>query len=100
VNALIKTATKIRKKSKPELDHILRIVVGRLKEKDIEPGKIPSCLETILYNILLRPAITYQELNRKMQSIGWQNFEIDEHTLNLVKLIPCQSETAPAHGCS
>jgi hypothetical protein len=79
------------------LDQILKIIVERLEEKEIDPGKIPSCVETIVYNIFLNPVITYQELNRKMQSLGWHNFEIDEHTLKLIKLIPCRSKTAPAH---
>ena len=74
-------------KSGHNLEQILKIIVERLEEKDIDPGRIPSCIETIVYNIFLNPVITYQKFSRKMQSLGWLNLEIDEHTFNLVKLI-------------
>jgi len=79
------------------LDLILKILVERLKEIGIDPGKIPACIEIIVYIIFLNPLMNYQELNRKMQSLGWHNFKIDEHTFKLVKLIPGKSETAPVH---
>jgi len=79
------------------LDMIIKIIVDRLKEIGIDPGKIPACIEIIIYIIFLNPLINYQELNRKMQLLGWHNFRIDEHTFKLFKLIPGKSKTASAH---
>jgi hypothetical protein len=78
------------------LDLIIKIIINRLKEIGIEPGKIPACIEIIVYSIFLNPLMNHQELNRKMQLLGWHNFKIDAHTFQLVMLILGKSGTAPA----
>jgi hypothetical protein len=78
------------------LDQIIKIIIKRLKEIGIDPGKIPACIEIILYIIFLNPLMNYQELNREMQLLGWDSFKIDEYTFQLIKLIRGKSETAAA----
>jgi hypothetical protein len=95
-DALIKTAFKFQKKWGDNLDRILNIIVGRLKEGGIDPVKIPSCIETVFNITFLYPVVSYHELNTKMQSLGWQNFQIDEHTFKLIKLFYSDTETAAA----
>jgi len=77
------------------LDQIIKIIVGRLEELGIDPVKIPSCIETIVNIIFLDPVLDCRGLKIRMQTIGWPNFEIDEHTFNLVKLISIKPKTAP-----
>jgi hypothetical protein len=79
------------------LDLIIKIIIKRLVGIGIDPGKIPACIEIIVYSIFLNPLMNYQELNRKMQLLGWHDFKIDEHTFQLVKLILGKSGTAAAH---
>ena len=69
------------------MDQIVKILVSRLKDKGIESAKIPSCIETAWNILFLYPIQNSQELNSRMQSLGWHNFEIDDHTFKLVKLI-------------
>ena len=38
------------------------------------------------------PIPNSQELNSRMRSFGWINFEIDDHTFKLVKLISIKPE--------
>jgi hypothetical protein len=77
------------------LDQIINIIVGRLEEKGIDLDRIPSCIETIVDIMFLYPLLSCRELNEKMQSIGWHNFEFDNHTFKLVKLICSQIEKTP-----
>ena len=69
------------------MDQIIKILVSRLEDKGIETTKIPSCIETIMNISFIYTIPNYQELNRRMRSLGWFNFEIDDHTFKLVKLI-------------
>ena len=77
------------------MDQIIKIIVGRLEAEGVEPVKIPACMETIVNIIFLYPISNCQELNERMQSRGWPNFKIDEHTFKLVKLITNHTETTP-----
>ena len=78
------------------MDQIIKIIVERLEAEGLDPVKIPSCIETMVNIIFLYPILNYQELNERMQSRGWPNFKIDEHTFKLVKLISNHTETTPA----
>ena len=69
------------------MDQIIKILVERLEGKGMEATKIPSCIETICNISFLYPVPNCRELNRRMQSLGWIDFEIDDHTFKLVKLI-------------
>jgi len=69
------------------MDQIIKILVSRLEDKGIESVKIPSCIETIMNINFTYTIPNYEELNRRMRSLGWFNFEIDDHTFKLVKLI-------------
>ena len=69
------------------MDQIINVLVERLEGKGIEAAKIPTCVETIMNINFLYPIPNCRELNRRMQSLGWNNFEMDDHTFKLVKLI-------------
>ena len=65
----------------------MKIIVKRLEEDGIDPDKIPACIETIVNILFLYPVLNCRKLNARMQSLGWHNFEMDEHTFKLIKLI-------------
>ena len=73
------------------MDQIIKILAKRLEGKEIEAAKIPSCIETIMNLSFFYPIPDYQDLNSRMRSFGWINFEIDDHTFKLVKLITNKS---------
>jgi hypothetical protein len=82
-----------------KMDQIIKILAERLEGKGIEAAKIPSCIETILNLSFFYPIPSYRDLNSRMRSFGWINFEIDDHTFKLVKLISDKPElrTAPRY---
>ena len=69
------------------MNQLIKIIVERLEEQGIDPVKIPACIETIVNILFLDPVINCPNIQSRMQSLGWHNFDIDEHTLNLVRLI-------------
>ena len=69
------------------MDQIIKILAERLEDKGIKTAKIPSCVETIMNINFLYTIPNYRELNSRMQSLGWSNFEIDDHTFKLIKLL-------------
>ena len=73
------------------MERIIKILVERLEGKGIEAAKIPSCIETIMNISFIYTISNCQELNRRMRSLGWFNFEIDDHTFKLVKLISIEN---------
>jgi len=75
------------------LDQIVKIIVGRLEEEGVDPGKIPAGIETAANIIFCHPRLSCQELNNRMISKGWHNFKIDEHSFKLIKLISNHTET-------
>lgn len=75
------------------MDQIVNIIVGRLNESGMDLDKIPSCLETMVNIFFFHPVLNCRELNQSMQSLGWHNFEMDNHTFKLVKLVYNNSET-------
>jgi hypothetical protein len=77
------------------LDRVIKIIAARLEQKGIESIKIPSYIEAVANLLFLRPDLDNEELNMRMQSIGWQHPEIDEHTFKLLKLVSDKYETRP-----
>jgi hypothetical protein len=75
-----------------KMDQIIKILAERLEGKGIEAAKIPSCIETILNLSFFYPIPSCRDLNSRMRSFGWINFEIDDHTFKLVKLISNKPE--------
>ena len=74
------------------MDQIIKIIAERLEGKGIEAAKIPSCIETIMNISFFYPIPNCRDLNSRMRSFGWINFEIDDHTFKLVKLISNKPE--------
>jgi len=75
-----------------KMDQIIKILAERLEGKGIEAAKIPSCIETIMNISFFYPIPNCRDLNSRMRSFGWINFEIDDHTYKLVKLISNKPE--------
>ena len=69
------------------MDHIIRILVDRLVGKGIEPGTIPAYIRNLFNIISTDTNLSLHELNRRMEELGWDDFELDDHTLQLIKAI-------------
>jgi len=69
----------------PEKNKIDAILCRRLKKKGIEPSVIKGFLLDFVSIFSLNPDIELPEATGKLKSLGWDDFELDDHTLQLAK---------------
>ncbi len=55
----------------------------RLEKQGIEPGVIPGFIRSLANTILVNPHMNLLQVNRRLHLLGWDNFELDYHTLQL-----------------
>lgn len=68
------------------MEKLKEIVIKRLKEKGVDAATVPSFIRDVA-NISLSTDSDLNELNRRLQSLGWDEFELDDHTFQLIEAI-------------
>ena len=66
------------------MDQIIRIMIECLVGKGIGISTIPAYIRNLANTLSVNPHSSFQELNRRMQLLGWNDFELDDHTLQLI----------------
>jgi len=66
------------------MSQLTEIVIKRLEEKGIRSDIIPGFVRNVINTISINPECNLQELNNRLHFLGWDDFELDEHTLQLV----------------
>ncbi len=66
------------------MDEIIRILVDRLVSRGIEPGTIPAYIRDLTHAISYKKGSSLRDLNRRLQLLGWDDFELDDYTLQLI----------------
>jgi len=61
-----------------------KILIDRFEKKGVEPVLIPGLIKMILATLEDRPDITRGEMSEKLRYIGWNDFDLDENTMQLV----------------
>ena len=75
-----------------------KILNERLEKKGVEPELIPGLLKNILATLKERPDITHEEVSEKLHYIGWNDFDLDENTLQIIIAdYEAREPTHPAH---
>ncbi|MFV9646204.1 MAG: hypothetical protein ACNYWU_10305, partial [Desulfobacterales bacterium] len=65
-------------------DKMMRTVIDRLVIKGMEITSIPNYIRDLAYIISFNKLLSLQGLNRRLQLLGWDDFELDEHTFLLI----------------
>lgn len=68
------------------MEELVEIVIKRLEEKGMDETVIPSFIRDVA-NISLSTDSNLPELNRRLQSLGWDEFELDDHTLQQIEAV-------------
>ncbi len=66
------------------MNQVTEIMIKRLEKKGIKLDIIPGFVRNVINTISINPQSTLQELNSKLHLLGWDDFELDEYTLQLV----------------
>jgi hypothetical protein len=61
-----------------------KILIERLEKKGVEPVLIPGLLKNILATLRDRPDITHEEVSEKLHYLGWNDFDLDENTMQII----------------
>ena len=69
------------------MDWIIRTLIERLVGKGMEISTIPNYIKILANTISANDFLSLEELNIRLESLGWDDFELDSHTLQLVMTI-------------
>jgi hypothetical protein len=72
-----------------------KILMERFEKKGVEPVLIPGLLKNIMATLKDRPDITHEEVSERLHYIGWNDFDLDENTLQII--IADYEASAPNH---
>jgi len=63
--------------------HIKQILTQRLEKKGVDRSKIPGLLRELANFDFLNPRVNLLYVNDRMHYLGWNDFKMDYHTLQL-----------------
>lgn len=65
-------------------EEIIRTLIERLVSKGMEITSIPPYIRAVAQSIVAHRTLNLEELNKHLQTLGWENSELDEYTLFLI----------------
>ncbi len=65
------------------MKELIRILIKRLEKKGIEQGIIHGFIRDLASTILVNPHMNLLQVNKQLHFLGWDGFELDNHTLEL-----------------
>jgi hypothetical protein len=65
------------------LSQLTQILVERLEKKEMQPSIIPGFIRDLATTVLINPDMSHFAVNRHLHLLGWDDFELDYHTLQL-----------------
>jgi len=66
------------------MDLIAKTMIKRIVEKGVEISTIPSFIRNLANILVIDSGLGLQELNLRLSSLGWDDIELDDHTLQLI----------------
>jgi len=80
------------------MEELIRILIRRLVGKGMEISTIPAYIRDLANTMMAHGYTSLQELNAPLQSLGWDDFELDDYTLQLI-IVTFESDLAykPPH---
>ena len=66
------------------MEALTGVLVRRLAGKGMEVSAIPAYVRDLANTMVAHGYSGLQELNRRLQSLGWDGFELDDCTLQLI----------------
>ena len=66
------------------MEGLHEILLQRLADKGVSREMLPGFIRNLTHTLYTKPDISLRELNRKLGWLGWDQIEIDMHTLDLI----------------
>ena len=65
------------------MEELIIILINRLEKKGIGPIMIYGFIRDLTNAILVTPHMNLLQVNKQLNFLGWDSFELDYHTLEL-----------------
>ena len=65
------------------LSEYIKVLIRRLEMKGLEKGEIPGFVWSLKSCLLDKPEMNCFQVNKRLQYLGWDDFVLDYHTLQL-----------------
>jgi hypothetical protein len=65
------------------MDDLKQIFIKRLEDKGIRLSIIPCFIRDLANSFLTDPNLNYSQVNERLHYLGWDDFDLDYHTLEL-----------------
>jgi hypothetical protein len=65
------------------MENLIEVLMQRLVDRGLEPKAVPAFVRNLSYVIAANPNIGIGEMNRQMESLGWEGIELDNVTYQL-----------------
>jgi hypothetical protein len=69
---------------KKNIEHLNQILTQRLKEKGVDSNKIDGLIRNLANLYFANPDMSLSQINKELQYLGWDDLELDYHTLQLL----------------
>ena len=66
------------------LNQLNAILIQRLEDRGIVPTAIPGFFRSVIIAMSNNNDMSLQEVNRRLNLLGWDAFEMDDQTLQLI----------------
>ena len=66
------------------MEELIGTLTERLAGKGMEISTIPAFIRDLSNTMVANGYLSLQELNRRLKSLGWDDFELDDYTLQLI----------------
>jgi hypothetical protein len=66
------------------MEQLLKTLIRHLVDKGLEITSVPGFIKDVGNSIVANPAMSLKELNGHLQLSGWDDFELDDYTLQLI----------------
>ncbi len=90
------------------MEKLIKIIIERLNKKGMHVTLVPSFIRDVT-NVAVFKFSDPKELNRRLGTLGWHEYELDDHTFQLIEAVmekECfitgidMEEGAGSQGCS
>ena len=65
------------------MENIREILLQRLAHLGVDTKLAPGFIRCLANSLMTTPDMSLPQVNRRLQYLGWENFELDYHTLQL-----------------
>jgi len=66
------------------MENLIKILIKRLTGKGMEISTIPAFVRDVANTVAANGNSSLQELNMRLESLGWNDLQLDDYTLQLI----------------